>query len=82
MNLEKLGISIYPNPSNGLFTIKSDFEGSVTYEIIDIMGKQINKTEKLIKGENTIDASSFNKGLYLIKFELESGYYVEKLIID
>jgi Zn-dependent metalloprotease len=75
-------ISIYPNPSNGLFTIKSDFEGSVTYEITDILGKQIYKTDKLLKGENTIDASSFNKGVYLIKFEYNNGRYVEKLIID
>jgi len=75
-------ISIYPNPSNGLFTIKSDFEGSVTYEITDILGKQIYKTDKLIKGKNTIDASSFNKGVYLIKFEYNNGRYVEKLIID
>ena len=42
-------ISIYPNPSNGLFTINSDFEGSVTYKITDILGKQIYKTDKLIK---------------------------------
>jgi len=75
-------ISIYPNPSNGLFTIKSNFEGSVTYEITDILGKQIYKTDKLIKGENTIDASSFNKGVYLIKFEYNNGRYVQKLIID
>jgi len=75
-------ISIYPNPSNGLFTIKSDFEGSVTYEITDILGKQIYKTDKLIKGENTIDASSFNKGVYLIKFEYNNRRSVQKLIID
>jgi Zn-dependent metalloprotease len=84
LNENKIGqnINIYPNPSNGLFTIKSDFETPVTYEITDVLGKQIYKTDKLTKGENTIDASSFNKGVYLIKFENNNGRYVDKLIID
>ena len=75
-------ISIFPNPSNGLFTIKSEFKGSVTYEITDILGKQVYKKDKLKIGENIIDASSFAKGVYLISFEHENGRYVEKLIIE
>lgn len=75
-------ISVYPNPSKGVFTINLDFDRPVTYEILDVLGKQIYKTNKLIKGDNTVDLSSFNKGIYLVKFKFENGYYVEKLIID
>ncbi|MFZ4412009.1 MAG: CUB domain-containing protein [Bacteroidales bacterium] len=80
LNKEKL--KVFPNPTNGKFTILSAFDKSVTCQIMDIIGQHIYKTFSISKGNNQIDASELNKGVYLIKFRYEDGYLVERLIIN
>lgn len=71
-------ISMYPNP------VKSDFVNISTSQdldviIYDVLGKQIS-SEKVTQTQNTIDVSSFNKGIYLVKLISESGQVTKKLI--
>lgn len=80
--LLKANFNFYPNPTEGIFTVKSGFESSATIEIIDLLGKKVLKTFQITKGANQIDASSLSSGIYLIKLKIGDGYHIERLVIN
>jgi hypothetical protein len=72
-------LKIYPNPSNGLFTIQGD--DLLSIEIVNINGQIINKS--LIKDKQfTIDLSKQHKGIYGLKLVTERGIITRKIILD
>jgi len=75
-------LKVFPNPTNGMFTVSSEFDETVTLEILDVLGKQVLKTYNLNKGTNQINASELSKGVYLMKFNIGGNSYTERLIID
>ncbi len=68
------GISIYPNPTNGRLTIKSDspVHSIVIYNTAGIKLAQFNRT-------NSIDLSGFNKGFYLIQVSTKNENRIQKI---
>lgn len=81
-DLLKANFNLYPNPTDGLFTVNSGFEISGTIEIIDVLGKQVLKTFKISKGANQIDASELGRGIYMIKFKIGGGFLTERLVVN
>ncbi|MGK0322042.1 MAG: hypothetical protein ACJAR4_000061 [Psychroserpens sp.] len=60
--------NVYPNPTNSILHIElNGSQTNLTYEVFDILGKQI--ITKTLESENSsqIDVSTWNSGLYLIK---------------
>ncbi len=78
--------NIYPNPSNGIFTIENKnpqgFKNLVGLEITDITGKTIYSRDVACNVSTKIDISNQPKGIYFIKINTETGIYTEKLIIQ
>lgn len=62
--IQKNKSSIYPNPTHGLFTIKSEENSKA--EIYDQAGKMVKSLE-VRQGENRADISELPQGIYLIK---------------
>ena len=64
---EKNQITVYPNPSNGIFTIERElFSEREPYQITDITGKIIAKGE-LAEKQTQIDLSAAQSGVYFLK---------------
>jgi len=62
--------TVYPNPSNGFFTIKDiqGFDNHVNVEIIDITGRKISNFHfSKNNSQLTIDISGQNPGIYIVK---------------
>ncbi|NJM79053.1 MAG: T9SS type A sorting domain-containing protein [Flavobacterium sp.] len=61
-------ISVYPNPSSGIFNINTDKE--IEIRVFDVLGKEI-----IIKNINskTIDISNYPKGVYYLEASFKSG---------
>ena len=78
-------ISIYPNPSTGLFTIdfKRVKENNSNISIVNSIGNVVF-SEELIIGEfsKQIDLSNLSKGIYLIELQTEIGVYKNKIILQ
>jgi Zn-dependent metalloprotease len=75
-------LTVFPNPTNGVFTIQSDNDQNIEVLIMDVLGKQVYQTYVISKGTNEIDASSLSKGVYLLKFEMDKKQGVKRLIIN
>jgi len=75
------GVTIYPNPNNGNFTIKvANFKKSATAVLTDISGKRIG-TYTLKKGENKIQRDGLAKGTYIVLLSIDGKTESQKIII-
>ncbi len=73
---------VYPNPSNGFFTIENNFQSSIINSqltITDINGKTIYITGHV---PFQIDLSNYPKGIYFLKFLTKNKFLIDKLIIQ
>jgi hypothetical protein len=72
-------ISIFPNPSNGIFTITTS--DTYTLEIMDITGKVI-LSGKLTQAQTDIDLSGHDTGLYFIRLTNNETTINYKIVVD
>jgi len=61
--------NVYPNPSNGVFTVYSSSEASIT--IVNVLGELVY-TNKLDKGDHTIDLFEQPNGIYFMQIQTNS----------
>lgn len=81
--LKEYGINIYPNPSNGRFTIQVENNIKIKdISIIDLSGRIIYND--LFSNDNSkeIDLSEFAKGIYILQLDVENEKLVTKIIIE
>ena len=72
-------IVVYPNPSNGIFTISGLPQNSNEISIFDALGKMIyvDKT-----ANNIVDISAFPTGIYYLAIKIEGNYAYKKLLVE
>ena len=68
-------ISIYPNPSNGLFTVKTSEIG--LYSVFDAKGSQVLSSSFV--NDFSIDLTPFQKGIYILQVNNGAGIFTERL---
>lgn len=80
------GISIYPNPSNGLFTLNIETLERENFNVTvrDARGRNVYTESLNVNGryKDNLDFTSFTKGMYYMIIQSETGSRVEKLIIQ
>jgi aminopeptidase N len=74
-------LKVFPNPSNGTFTVFTNFTEDYNIQLIDITGKTIKNSTS---GNQilSIDFSDVNAGVYFLKMSTEKESYLEKIIIQ
>jgi plastocyanin len=79
-----INISVFPNPSGGIFKIVlgNTFEKESEISLIDISGKTILKRTTNGSGEITFDLSGSPKGYYFVRLSSAGGTIVRRIIID
>lgn len=71
--------AIYPNPASTTFKVNKAVE---TVSIFDITGKQITHFNGNFNAKHDFDISKLSKGIYVVKFEVNSNSITKKLIIN
>ncbi|MBU3010657.1 T9SS type A sorting domain-containing protein [Polaribacter vadi] len=73
-------ISFYPNPAKNKIQLSNIDAVSVEIRIFNVLGKQVFHQSKITN--NSIDISSFNKGIYLAKINVDGKTKTQKLVIQ
>ena len=69
-NISKSKVSVYPNPFNDNLNISTQENGVVYF--YDLSGKSVS-TSSLMKGSNSLNKSSLEKGIYLYQVKGKDG---------
>ncbi len=80
-----LAVSLYPNPSNGLFTIKMPTtKQGYSIAVYDVLGKQVYGTSGKTAGPETLsyDLSHLGKGIYNINIANGNQASSQKIVIE
>jgi hypothetical protein len=73
--------NIYPNPTNGLFTIELDGNSKYVVSVRNVLGQIVFSTTT--NGMNTnVDLSTFDKGIYTVELKDNNAIYTEKVIVE
>lgn len=74
--------TIFPNPATSVVSLKIDnLNGSGKLLVTDYLGKVL-KEQSLSMGNNTIDISNLNKGIYFVSIINNEGKNTKKLIVQ
>ena len=71
--------ALYPNPSTGIFNLKSS--EACTIQITDISGKVIYNQDSVLDGQS-VNLSQFSKGVYLATFSNGTSKSSQKIVIN
>jgi hypothetical protein len=77
-------VSVFPNPSNGNFTLRKGDLKLTEIEIYDLCGKKVMDigSQKMNQPEITIDISSQAKGIYILKTTSEEGIIYHRIVLQ
>ncbi len=78
---DKYSLVVYPNPSSGIFNIKTGSLLNSQIIIRDIMGRIVLKSVLSSKIE-TIDLTKSARGMYFIEIESDKGIVIKKIEIQ
>jgi hypothetical protein len=72
-------ISIYPNPSNGNFTVVSSED--VNIEILEMSGKLLKEVSVKSNQEQAINLDNVTAGVYLIRVFNQNSSSTQRIVI-
>lgn len=78
--LNTVQVSIYPNPSNGIFNLTLSNAGQYNVSAINAVG-QVVFTKSVNGTQTTIDLSTFERGVYFITIENASNKMVQRVVL-
>ncbi len=74
-------ITIFPNPTNSSFSIKTESLPIKTLKIYSVLGQQVYQNID-IQANTSIDISHLPKAIYILQIETTRGIVVKKLVIE
>ncbi|WP_179317399.1 T9SS type A sorting domain-containing protein [Winogradskyella undariae] len=72
-------VSVYPNPTNSVWNVKTNNQNISLVQVFDILGKQVLSLNPN-SAEVVINASELNEGIYLAKIISANGIKTIKLV--
>ena len=80
---EDRSISVYPNPSGGLFNVEVPELGVATYTVYDMMGRQVLQARTVLSTQvHKINLSGLHNGAYRLEIDVNDHRYVKPILIN
>ncbi|MDF2435929.1 MAG: glycosyl hydrolase [Bacteroidota bacterium] len=79
-NVSSDEISVYPNPSNGMFTLNLGHNVTSTVEVYNVIGAQVS-AKSFNTQINSLDLTGLEAGVYFVKVTTEKGQITKKINI-
>jgi hypothetical protein len=80
-DLKSAATSVYPNPSQGIITLKGSFNSNSVAYINDMQGKTLKVCNSIFTGQQ-IDLTDLQRGSYFITIETDGKRTTQKLILN
>ena len=77
---EEIEFSIYPNPSNGRFTIELNRPGIADIEVKDMVGRVVYSGK--IEGSQILNLEELNSGMYTVKVSQDHTHAIQRVIVE
>ena len=77
---DEVNMSVYPNPSTGLFHVRSQRSKIVTVKVFNLLGEEIINN-RINAQQTTIDLTGYTKGIYFVWLEDENKNTSKKKIV-
>ena len=74
------GVSVYPNPTNGLVNVKILDAGNYNLELVNVLGALVYTS--VTNGTVALDLTQYEKGVYTLQVSNNQGVYTERLIVQ
>jgi hypothetical protein len=74
------GISIYPNPTEGIIRVNMSDIDTYTIEVMNVLGEMIQTSS--VSANTTLDLSDFGTGVYVVRVSTEEASYTERVIVQ
>lgn len=79
-NFEMNSVSVFPNPSKGLFNIALGNLNAEKIEVYDLTGKIIISKFENLQNNTSIDLTNASDGVYFVKISTENNEIVKRII--
>ncbi len=74
-------VSVYPNPSNGIFTVAMEFDGNKNLQVINALGQVLQELNTLNRDEK-INILDLAKGIYFVQIKSDKGLGKYKVVFE
>lgn len=74
-------VSLYPNPSDGNFTVRN-ITGNAVLNVYDVSGRIVSQQQLQQNTSQQITLSGIEAGVYLVTIENETGFYREEIVVQ
>lgn len=74
-------VSLYPNPSDGNFTVRN-ISGNAVLKVYDLAGRVVAQQQLQPNATQQINLSGMEAGVYSVTIENETGFYREEIVIS
>ena len=76
------GITVFPNPANGIISISRNTGSDAEIFITDMLGREVCRVASFAGDQLTIDLTDKPNGIYLVHYKTKNETRIEKVIID
>jgi hypothetical protein len=74
------GVTVFPNPTNGVVNVRTENSGTHQVEVVNVLGAVVAQTS--FAGSTTLDLSTFAKGVYSVRIFNEEASMVERVTVE
>lgn len=73
------GVSVYPNPTEGLIQINVTDLDVYTVEVMNVLGERVYASTA--NGNSVVDLNSHTTGVYIVRVSTENASYTERVLV-
>jgi signal recognition particle GTPase len=73
---------VYPNPSNGKFTIDNLTNDAYDLIVNNIYGQQVLQEKQIINVKKEIDLNLLSAGIYIVEIKNKNNNFTYKLLLE
>ena len=74
------GVSVYPNPSNGIVNVKFTQSENYTIDVVNVLGELVHTSTT--NSNTSIDLNDFGAGVFMVRVSTDDAAFVERVIVQ